>query len=91
MGETIMLPARLDLSTVTALHTDLCAHADKDVVLDMDQVTYLGALGLQVLIAAIRHAKTNETKLCLRNISDRVIAQMRLLGASPETIMEGHP
>lgn len=91
MSETIVLPARLDLSSVTALHRDLCAHTGKDVILDLEWVTYLGALGLQVLIAAARQAKAAGTQLCLRNINDRIITQMRVLGASPETIMEGQP
>lgn len=91
MGETIVLPPRLDLSSVTGLYTDLCAHSDKDVTLDMEQVTYLGALGLQVMIAAARHAKEAGKTLSLRNISDRIVVQLRLLGATPETIMEGQP
>ena len=89
MAETIVLPARLNLSSVTSLHTDLCTHSEKDVTLDLGQVTYLGALGLQVLIAAARQSKVAGTTLRLRNTSDRIIAQMRLLGACPETIMEG--
>ena len=91
MGETIVLPPRLDLSSVTALHQDLCTHSDKDITLDLENVTYLSALGLQVMIAASRLAKDSGTDLCLQNASDRVVAQMRLLGASPETIMEGQP
>ena len=91
MGETIVLPPRLDLSSVTALHTDLCANADQDLTLDLGQVSYLGALGLQLMIAAARNAKETGTTLSLRNINDSIVAQMRLLGANPETIMEGQP
>ena len=89
MGETIVLPARLNLSSVASLHADLCTHSDKDVILDLGQVTFFGALGMQVMMAAAQHAKAAGTTLCLCNVSDRIIIQMRLLGASPETIMEG--
>jgi chemotaxis protein CheX len=89
MDEVLELPARLDVAAVTTLHGALMTRRAQDVTLDLHKVTHFGALCLQLLIAAARDAQSRGNTLHLLNASDRIITQMRLLGASPETIMEG--
>ncbi len=91
MTEEIILPAKLDISAAATLHADLLAREAQDVTLDLGKVTHLGALCLQLMIAAARRANEAGKTFALYNMNDRVITQMRLLGTSPETIMEGQP
>lgn len=91
MADAIVLPPRLDLSVVTKLYADLKDRAQQDVVLDLAEVTHLGALGLQLLIASARQAQETGKALSLDNVNDHVLDQMRLLGTCPETILEGQP
>ena len=90
MPESYVLDAKLDLSAATSLHAKLMEMAEQDTVLDARDVTHMGALCTQLLIAAGRQARANDKKLTLVNTSDRVLAQLGAMGLSPEMIAEGH-
>lgn len=49
---TLVLPSVLDLKSVGGLHADLLAVRGRPLTLDASQVSRLGGLGLQVLLAA---------------------------------------
>jgi chemotaxis protein CheX len=49
---TLVLPSVLDLKAVGGLHADLLAVRGRPLTLDASQVSRLGGLGLQVLLAA---------------------------------------
>lgn len=54
MAELTLAP-KLDLSQVAGLASDIRAYSGENLEIDASQVNHLGALSLQVLIAAARH------------------------------------
>ncbi|MEO9895071.1 MAG: STAS domain-containing protein [Paracoccaceae bacterium] len=90
MAENMKLPARLDLSAAQQLVQDL---ADKDlssgIEFDANEVTHMGALCVQVLIAASRTVQDAGGQMTLDNVSERVDQQLASLGLTKEAVMEG--
>lgn len=89
MSEPVVLAPKLDLAAASALLTSLRSHDAPELVIDMSQVKHLGALCLQVLLAAAKTSNSQNRTMTLTNTSDRVIDQMRLMGMTPETIARG--
>ncbi len=89
MAEQLSPSGKLDLSAVAGLHADLLAVSDKDVTVDLADVTLMGALCLQSCLAAARAAKDAGTDFTFLNMTDQVRAQLSAMGFSPETLMEG--
>ena len=90
MADPLALPSRIELSTVSDLHDVLRKRiGPEDVLVDAGDVTHLGALGLQVLVAAAAAQRLHDAKLLITNISDRVLDQLNTMGMTPETITEG--
>jgi chemotaxis protein CheX len=89
MNDAIVLTPRLDLPAAQGLLTVLTNAQDDDIVLDMGDVTYLGALCLQVLIAAADASRSNGHGFSLINTSDRVLDQLRVMGMTPQDIVKG--
>ncbi len=89
MSHVIAPNGRLDLSAVSGLQAQLVAGTGKDVLLDMAAVTHVGALCLQLMIAAGRAAADCGKTFRLENISDEVLDHLNLMGTKPEQIMEG--
>jgi anti-anti-sigma regulatory factor len=79
----------LDVTAVKALHTQVLAHCDDDLVLDLAKVTQMGALCLQVCIAAARHASGAGHAFQIVNASDAVLSQFHSMGFTPESLAEG--
>lgn len=90
MSETIVLAPKLDLSAASELMTILRAQDAAEVEIDMSEVKHLGALCLQVLLAAAKTSRTENRTITITNTSDRVIDQMRVMGMTPETIAKGY-
>lgn len=90
MTEAIILDSKLDLVAASALKSTLLENTDKEVVLDMSDVKHFGALCMQVLLAAAKSANSENRKISMTNVSDRVIDQMRVMGMTPEAICRGH-
>lgn len=89
MAEPIMLPPRLDLSSVPAVMADLMAHpADEPLVLDAGDVVHFGALGMQMILSAY---KTAGKQVQMINVSDKVLEQMHWMGMTPEKLAEVAP
>lgn len=88
MAEPLIPESRLTVTQAAGLHSALMARAGQDVTVDMAEVTQLGALCLQVLISAAKSFRTAGAALHLANVPDKVLAQMTVMGMSPETIAE---
>lgn len=89
MAEALMPQGRLNLPAAAGLHADLLERANQDITVDMSSVTQIGALCLQVLIAAGKTACAAGNTMQLININDTVRAQLGVMGMTPETIVEG--
>lgn len=86
-GACVLRPeGKLDLANVGALHADLQGAGDCDIVVDLEQVTQLGALAMQTLIAAALDMTARGRTLRLVNTSDRVLGQIGAMGMTPEKI-----
>lgn len=88
MAEPLRLSGRLDLAAVDALHRALLAAPPGDLRLDLSQVSRIGALALQCLLAA---ARVEGRRLLLENVPEAVREECRLLGLPPELLMEEAP
>lgn len=89
MSVPIKLGAKLDLSAASVLASDLKKCKADEIVLDLSDVRHLGALCLQVMLAAAATALEEGRRLVCVNASDRVIDQLRVMGVTPEMISEG--
>ncbi|QJF51181.1 STAS domain-containing protein [Roseobacter ponti] len=89
MSDPLVPDARLDLSAAAGLATALRERTEPEVIVDLSEVRHLGALCLQILIAAATAARKDGRSLSLINASDRVIDQLRVMGMTPETIAGG--
>lgn len=88
MSTTLKLPAKLDLPAVGKLVSEL-KEAESDVRVDGSDVAHLGALCLQALIAAARKANATGGSFEIIGASDKLVAQMEIMGTSPQKLMEG--
>lgn len=89
MSDAIVLPERLDLSSVPELAATLLARpANERLSVDASGVTHFGALGLQVLMSAAIRSNAAGGAISLHSVSDRVLGQMTAMGTSPEQIVE---
>jgi chemotaxis protein CheX len=86
---TLCPDARLDLPAASRLRQALQDCPDHEVIVDMAQVTHLGALCVQVLISAARSLQSQGRNLSMLNTTDRVLDQLRLMGFTPESIAKG--
>lgn len=88
MSDVLTLPARLDLPGASEVLNELKKFSGP-VHVDASALTHLGALGLQVLVAAARDAKARDAEFQFTGSSERILAQMAVMGVSPEQLMEG--
>lgn len=88
MSDVIKLPARLDLPAAVRLVNEL-REVSGSISVDASEVSHMGALGLQALVAASRDAKTRGDTFEILGSSDKVLKQMKIMGTAPEQLMEG--
>lgn len=89
--DVMMLPERLDLSSVQEVADCLRLRVGRDLRLDAEEVTHLGGLGLQLLLAS---AKTWHEAGCRLRVSPRsaaLDAALAAFGVSPDQIETGGP
>ena len=89
MSEPIVLEPKLDLAAASGLTNTLRSCKDEEIVLDLAEVKHFGALCMQVVISAAATAHSEDRKISITNVSDRVLDQMRVMGMTPETITRG--
>ena len=85
---TFKLPKRLDLAGANTVVKELREHRGS-LEMDGSDVTHLGALGLQVLVAASRDAKARGDTFELKNSSEKMLADMEIMGVSHDQLEEG--
>ena len=90
MTETVKLRPRLDLVSAPDLLADLMS-ADKTGPLEVDagEVIHLGALGLQILIAAGLETRAAGGQMRLRHVGDDLEEQLHVSGLTIQNIEEG--
>lgn len=88
MSDLLVPPPRLNVTAVTDLHQQLQAAPGPVVRVDMREVVFLGALCLQTFISAARSLQAAGGALRLINTPDGILAQMKVMGVGPETLVE---
>lgn len=91
MTETITLSACLDSQAAQELATVLDQHRRLSLTLSAEQVSFLGALTLQVLISAFRQWREDGNEFHIVNPSAAFLEGVELLGADPAAIGLGKP
>ena len=86
MTAIITLQERLDFGAVTPLKTTILERAGQDLEIDASQVTHMGTLCLQVLIAAANDWKQAGKTFQIISPSETCKTQLALHGFSPDTI-----
>jgi len=90
MAEVLTLPPRLDTTTVGDLSREMTSVLTAGTVrLDGSAVTHMGALGVQVILAAARTVKANGGRIEITDLSDRAERQLSYMGITPEFLSEG--
>jgi len=89
MAEVISFTGKLDFSAATDMHATLTRHASQDMQLDLEDVSQIGMLCLQVLVSAAKTAQAQGTGFELIRTPPRVRDQMALMGMPIETLLKG--
>ncbi len=80
MSTAVSLSPRIDLSAVKDLHAAVLARRGGDLVLDAGHVTHLGALGVQLLLAATQSWRRDGHALTITPRSPAFDDALRLFG-----------
>ncbi|MEI4485934.1 STAS domain-containing protein [Frigidibacter sp. MR17.14] len=80
MSAVFPLPPRLDFNAVQPLAAALRDRSSADLALDVSGVTHLGALCLQVLLAAAQSWRTQGRRLTLTGDSPALDEALELFG-----------
>lgn len=86
-AETLSLAKVLDLNEASALHGKLMAMRGKEVKIDASKVERVGALGVQVLMAAQKTWERDQLPFKFSNVSDAFAKTVQLLGVTGEHLM----
>ncbi|MCM3742270.1 STAS domain-containing protein [Oceanobacillus luteolus] len=79
----ISLSGEIDAYTVTKLKETFSTTMNsegKDVIVDLEEVTYMDSTGLGVFVSALKTAKENDGELKLVNVQDRVYRLFQITG-----------
>ena len=83
-SSTVRLRGRLDIHSSPALRDRLLSmlrvQSSAAVNVDFIEVTYLDSSGIATLIEALKIARSQQTKLCLQNLQDRLLHLFRATG-----------
>lgn len=82
----LVLDPKLDLSKVGALNKSLLAAKGDDLEIDAGQVTLLGALGLQVLIASAKTWRDSGQTLTISPRSEFFDEALELFGVTVDDL-----
>jgi anti-sigma B factor antagonist len=61
---------------------------DKDVIVDMQDLSYIDSTGLGILVGALRHIKENNCNMIIRNPRSTVRKLFKITGLDKVFIME---
>ncbi|WP_189370823.1 STAS domain-containing protein [Tateyamaria omphalii] len=83
MGDSILLPPRLNAAAASMLHAQLLAHTiGRDVVLDAQDTSHIGVFGAQVLLSARHVASETKASFSILNMRQAVQDQLSAMGLS---------
>ena len=85
MTAQLTLPARLDLTAAKPLAQDIAAQTG-DLHFDASKVTHLGALCLQVLLAAAQSCQASGRGFAISAPSKEFDAALSMLGVDPSQL-----
>ena len=88
MTTRFQLPPRLDHQGARQLHALLVGARGTEVRLDASKVTFVGALALQVLLAALARWRADGLRLSCDQISPAFADDIARLGADPSELHE---
>lgn len=91
MEGSLTLAACLDGMATERLASELMRRRGHSLTLDAGQVTFLGALALQLLIAAREQWQADGKPLVISAPSAAFLEGVALLGGSPEALGTGEP
>lgn len=83
MTDALILPSRLDSSAAAALSASLLARRGGPLVIDASQVGVIGALALEVVVAAGRQWRLDGHTLTITGPSDPYLHAATVLGLDP--------
>jgi anti-anti-sigma factor len=84
----LRLRGELDLATVPLFESKLEGAAEQAIVLDLSELTFIDVAGLQAVIVAETHARTNDQDLTLLDGCRPVRKLFKLTGH--EHLLDGH-
>lgn len=87
MSAPIKLAARLDMAAAQQLKDTLLSQDDGDLELDASELTHLGGLSFQVILAAIQRATSTGHALKITSASDEMREAFLLLGLPKDNLM----
>lgn len=88
-SECIDLPVHLDLTTCAPLRQEIEARRGQPITLKALEVNFLGAAGVELLLAAQAEWKASQIAFDLVEPSENFLAGMDLLGLPHSTLIEG--
>lgn len=86
MTAVITLKDRLDFGAAPDLKAEIIGQVGNDLRIDASEVTHMGTLCLQILIATSTDWARQGLKFELNSPSDACVTQLSLHGFSPETL-----
>lgn len=86
MTAALTLPERLDTASAQELADTLAAQLGQDLEIDAAPVTHIGALCLQILLAAVKTWDARGQILKISNLSDAMIGQLALFGITQDSL-----
>jgi anti-sigma B factor antagonist len=81
--DVLQLRGEVDAYTITELKEvmkEIMTKENQEVVVDLEEVTYMDSTGLGVFISALKSAKEHNSELKLINIQDRVYRLFKITG-----------
>lgn len=85
----LTLPETLDRKAAFELSKTLLEHRGSEIELDASGIHRLGAIGVEVLIAAQRQWQAESIKFQVDNWSEAALQALDAIGASPDLFQPG--
>ncbi|MCP8896779.1 STAS domain-containing protein [Shinella daejeonensis] len=86
-GKTLNLAPVLDLNEASALHGRLMSLKGSAIVIDASAVERVGALCIQVLMAAARSWERDRLSFTFARVSDAFMATLKLIGVDIDHLL----
>ena len=91
MTGTLRLPGHIDSNAAPPLAAQILEKSGQPLTLDASGVTFIGALGLQVLIAAKKQWDADETAFAVDHLGDEMMDACKALGVTGDAFGASMP